>query len=170
MEKKLLFVFGGTLLLGVLLHFLYDWFPNPITAVFSPVRESLWEHVKIVFWPLLLAGCVVAGKGSSAAAGAWKLSALVSSMLMLGAAYVYHILLGGEWLVFDLALYAAAIGAGFLLPRCFWRLAERPVLRGVVSLLCCVMAVLLVWFSFRPPENVLFADLTAARTFFTIPV
>lgn len=170
MGKKRLFVFAGALALGVLLHFFHGWVPCAVTAAFSPVRESLWEHVKIVFWPLLLAGALLSG-GDRGLEAAWKLSALVSSMLMLLAGYVYHILLGGEWVVFDLVLYAAAVGAGFLFPRCFWRLAEHSVPRGAATLLCCVMAVLLLWFSFRPPEHILFADLSGGvRTFLTIPV
>ncbi len=171
MDKKRVFVFLGTLALGVLLHFLYDWLPNPITAVFSPVRESLWEHVKIVFWPLLLAGVVVTWRGRAGASAAWKLAALTSSLLMLGAAYVYHILLQGEWMPVDLALYALAIGAGFLLPRLFCRAVERPLVRLLAGLLCWIMAALLLWFTFLPPEGAIFADLSGGvRTFLTIPV
>ena len=44
--------FFAALGLGVLLHFLYAWLPNPLTALFSPVRESLWEHLKILFYPI----------------------------------------------------------------------------------------------------------------------
>ena len=45
------FITGG---LGVLLHFLYDWFPGPLVAFFSGVNESTWEHMKLLFWPLFL--------------------------------------------------------------------------------------------------------------------
>ena len=42
--------FGGTLL-----HFLYDWTGRSILAApFSSVNESTWEHMKLLFWPLLL--------------------------------------------------------------------------------------------------------------------
>ena len=38
----------GIFLLSVLFHFIYDWFPNFFTSLFSPVNESIWEHNKII--------------------------------------------------------------------------------------------------------------------------
>lgn len=38
------------------LHFLYDTFPNFITSIFSPVNESIWEHMKILFTSILFTG------------------------------------------------------------------------------------------------------------------
>lgn len=171
MAKRQWLVLLGTLALGILLHFLYEWLPNPVVAVFSAVGESLWEHVKLVFWPLVAAGYVMTGREGRALRPVWQLSAVVCSLFMLGVGYVYHILLGGEWLVFDLALYAGSVLLGFLLPRCFWKITERPALGRAARLLCLVMAVLIAWFTFSPPRGVLFADLSGAvRTFLTIPV
>lgn len=40
---------------GSLLHFLYDWSNNSsIVGLFAPVNESLWEHLKLCFWPLMI--------------------------------------------------------------------------------------------------------------------
>ena len=45
-----LVTFGGTIL-----HFLYDWTSESIlVSPFSGVNESTWEHMKLLFWPLLL--------------------------------------------------------------------------------------------------------------------
>jgi hypothetical protein len=50
-----LFGFATTALFGTLLHFLYDltgkakWI-----APFSGVNESTWEHMKLLFWPMLI--------------------------------------------------------------------------------------------------------------------
>lgn len=30
-------------------HFMYEWFPNKATAIFFPVNESIWEHMKLIF-------------------------------------------------------------------------------------------------------------------------
>lgn len=49
-----LFGFGVTSFLGTLLHFLYEWSDEAIwIAPFSGVNESTWEHMKLLFWPLL---------------------------------------------------------------------------------------------------------------------
>lgn len=38
------------------LHFLYAKYPIFITSIFSPVNESIWEHTKILFGSIILAG------------------------------------------------------------------------------------------------------------------
>ena len=46
--------FGVTSLLGTLLHFLYDLLgKSPLIASFSGVNESTWEHLKLLFFPLV---------------------------------------------------------------------------------------------------------------------
>jgi len=47
--------FASTSLLGTLLHFLYDWTQgSKWAAPFSGVNESTWEHMKLIFWPMLI--------------------------------------------------------------------------------------------------------------------
>ena len=44
-----------TLIIGTLLHFTYGWSgENPFVALYSPVNESVWEHLKLLFFPVLL--------------------------------------------------------------------------------------------------------------------
>ncbi|MFX1274158.1 MAG: DUF6512 family protein [Promethearchaeota archaeon] len=38
------------LLLFMLFHYLYDWFPNIIIAIFSGTNESIYQHMKIGFY------------------------------------------------------------------------------------------------------------------------
>lgn len=162
--KKERLVFAAALAAGVLLHFLYDWLPGRGTAVFAPVNESLWEHVKIVFWPLSAAAVCLAGRdGARRAAG--LMSAVLVSLAMGAAAYVYHILLGGSALAADLALYAAAMLAGFLLRRPLRRLGQRGGGRIAAWALAAGLAAALAWWSFFPPDGVLFQDLSAAGAF-----
>ncbi len=42
-----------TCIAGVLLHFLFDWSGGSIlVAPFSAVNESIWEHMKLLFFPM----------------------------------------------------------------------------------------------------------------------
>ena len=51
--------FAVTSIGGTLLHFSYDWLGNALwVAPFSGVNESTWEHMKLLFWPMLLF-CVI---------------------------------------------------------------------------------------------------------------
>lgn len=47
--------FAVTALGGTILHFLYDWLGQAMwVAPFSGVNESTWEHMKLLYWPLVL--------------------------------------------------------------------------------------------------------------------
>lgn len=47
--------FAVTSLGGTLLHFLYEWLGEAVwIAPFSGVNESTWEHMKLLFWPMLV--------------------------------------------------------------------------------------------------------------------
>jgi hypothetical protein len=49
------FGFAAVSLIGTLLHFLYEWSGKSLwVAPFSGVNESTWEHMKLLFWPMLL--------------------------------------------------------------------------------------------------------------------
>lgn len=40
---------------GTLLHFVYDWSSQSVlVAPFSAVNESIWEHIKLIYFPMLL--------------------------------------------------------------------------------------------------------------------
>ena len=43
--KRAMLYYLAAAALGAALHFLFAWLPNPLTALVSPVRESVWEHV-----------------------------------------------------------------------------------------------------------------------------
>jgi hypothetical protein len=38
----------------LVLHYLYDWFPNPVTTIFSGINESVYQHMKIGFFSYIL--------------------------------------------------------------------------------------------------------------------
>lgn len=48
--KTNLFRFIFISVLGVLLHFTYEWAgDNAVVGLFSAVNESTWEHLKLLF-------------------------------------------------------------------------------------------------------------------------
>lgn len=169
--KKAILYYLTAAALGILLHFLFTWFPNPVTALVSPVRESVWEHVKLLYFPLLVVSLLMGRGGGGAARTPWLLSTLAVCAAMVGAGYLYHIALRGESLYVDLALYFVLLGVGFLLPRVLWPLCEWPGTGKAAVALTALLGALILWFTFFPPEAALFADLSGAvRTFLTIPV
>ena len=158
-RRQLILTAGAAILAGGLLHFLYAWLPNGATALLSPVNESLWEHGKLLFWPYLAAALWL-NRGRPGGIRPWLLTLLgmVGAMLALG--YVYHVLLRGDSLWLDLALYAGLMALGFVLPA-----RSSGPFRGrgwlMVIALTWVLAGLLFWFTLHPPQGALFTDLSA---------
>lgn len=57
--KKMIFINAVvTFLLCFFTHFIYNVFPNSITAIFFPVNESIWEHMKMLYTTILLYGII----------------------------------------------------------------------------------------------------------------
>ena len=48
----------GIFILCFLTHFIYTLFPNDVFAIFFPVNESIWEHMKMLYTTILLYGII----------------------------------------------------------------------------------------------------------------
>ena len=92
---------------------------------------------------------------------------LCAGMLALG--YGYHVLLRGEDLAVDIAIYVLLMAAGFWLPTRF----SGPFqgIRWILpAILTALLGVLLALFTLWPLENILFTELSAVRTWLTMPI
>ena len=162
---KLLVVFGLTALVGSGLHFLYTWSPNLLFAILAPVRESVWEHLKLVFWPMLAALLLCTHRDRDRRAG-WYLGLLVAGALLLLYGWVYNIRMAQANVVVDVSAYVVILALGFA--TALWiPVAKRW--RGVLLLCTGLVALMLVIFTFCPPDTLLFADLELADALYTLP-
>lgn len=167
LSRTVLLAFVAAVVAGTCLHFVYDLIPCPVTALFAPVSESIWEHTKLVYWPCLVAGLLLARREPNRL-GPMAASLLlgVAAMLILG--YLYHIPLGGETLLVDIAIYILSMGICFFLPLFlegdFW---QRR--RDLFLLLVVALGVVIVVFTVLPPGGLLFTDLSGANTWNTYP-
>lgn len=46
----------GIFILCFLTHYIYEMFPNDLFAIFFPVNESIWEHMKMLFSTTIIYG------------------------------------------------------------------------------------------------------------------
>ena len=158
MRRKWGLVFTLAVLGGAALHFLYDVWPNPLTAVLAPVNESVWEHLKLLYWPFLAAAFVLT-KGEADGRKRWcgLLAGLLRApLLLLGAYYTLSCGFALHGLPLDLILYVLAMAGGFALA---WHLqkAEFPAwVCGVLVIAAGVYGAALALFSFALPELPIF--------------
>ena len=111
------FVFTG--ILGTFLHFLFDLAGGSLWAgLFSAVNESIWEHMKLLFYPMVLFALVEYGFWGKETPGFWKvklLGILVGLALIPVIYYSYTGILGvsADW--FNIAIFFLAAGAAYVL-------------------------------------------------------
>ena len=158
---------GGFLLtaaLGTLLHFTYDWSGEwVVTAAFSAVNESTWEHMKLLFFPMFLCSVVqvcVMGRSYPNFLAVRALSIVLGLLLIPTLFYTYSGALGFSVMWVDIAIFYLAVLGAFLLDI---RLLENGRCSSgwqqVLGLLVLWgLAFLFVYFTFRPPELALWRD------------
>ena len=153
MKKRFWIAFFLTALAGAGLHFVYELCPLPIVGLFAPVNESVWEHLKLFFWPFLAAAFVLT-RGQADGQRAWSgflLVELLMPLLCMGGFYTLTAGFGVEALWVDLALYTVTIAAGF-------RLAYRRMMDGTAAWAAGVLVIAvglygaaLILFTMAPP-------------------
>lgn len=152
LDRALPVTFFCVTVAGAILHDLFKLWPSILTEFVTPVNESIWEHLKIVFWPLLSALPILYGRKSRSGVLA---AILLSSGGMLLTGWLIHIVAGYPPGGADILLYVLLMGTGCILPACL------PVSEDWFTLLLggvILLAVLLVAFSIMPPDLLLFHD------------
>ncbi len=101
------------LITGVLSHFLYEWTGNSFLAgLFTPVNESVWEHMKLLFFPMLFYSLIliIASKESyDCLASSLCFGILTGTLLIPVLFYAYTSLLGKNVLALDIATFALSV-------------------------------------------------------------
>lgn len=147
---------------GFVSHFLYGVFDNShIAGYFFPVNESVWEHLKLIYWPALLfmtAEYISYGKGISDFF-AVKATALFCTLIFTVVFfYTYTGILGFNMLFVDVAVFFAAtilytyISAKLMCDMTSGNAEEN--IKGVAILV--LLALCFVFWSYNPPDIALF--------------
>jgi hypothetical protein len=152
---------------GVLLHFAFVWaHRSRVIAVIAPVNESLWEHLKMVYWPSVVFTCVQFAFADAVPpnfAMAKALGTYAMAGVILGLYYptalVWREAASRARLIADGTIFVVAVVLGQYVAHLLMRTtggALRNDLIGVI-LLALPAAVFAVT-TFRPPHTGMFMD------------
>lgn len=149
---------------GAVMHFLYRPLGEPrfLRALF-PVSENVWEHFKIVFWPLggALAFVAVQSQRPWSSAAVAVLAATGCAMaVMFGIFYIYAAGLGvGKSLLWvDIPSFFVAMTAGYWVGLQALGHSFAAVYGAAAAAAVAVEVVLLHCLSFSHPDLPLFRD------------
>jgi hypothetical protein len=148
---------------GALMHFAFEWSGElrPV-GVFAAVNESVWEHLKLTYWPTLLYAALSYRKlkgmtDNFTAAKAASIYVMPAAILALF--YAYTAITGGENLVADIVIFVVAIALGQLVSYRIMvlpQLSRRLYILAIVGLVA--LGLLYALFTFYPPQAQLFRD------------
>lgn len=150
------------MVLGTLLHFVYDWTGNnQFVAAFSAVNESTWEHLKLLFYPMLLTtiiGYCIIGKKYSNFLFARLLGILTSIAFTIVFFYTYSGIIGNNFAPIDIGIFFVAVILGefvsYKVLNSNLKCNKYASLSLFVALLICFIV-----FTYKAPRIGLFKDL-----------
>ena len=157
-----IFGFALTSLLGVLLHFLYDATGKSILAApFSGVNESTFEHMKLLFWPLLIYA-IIERRFFRERLDFWcvKLRGILLALSIVPVLfYTYNGVIGKSPDYVNISIFFIAIALSFIYETSRFHSVVPTFCRSKVALIIIVLiAFSFVLFTFSTPEIGLFRD------------
>lgn len=154
--------------IGALLHFAFEWSGQlPPIGVFAAVNESVFEHLKLTYWPALLYAAIeyrlVKGYASNfiiaKTAGLYVMPVAIIVLF-----YSYTTITGSENLIADIMIFIGAVALGqlasykLLTRDRLSRRLHRASLAGLITLGAIYAA-----FTFYPPRVPFFMDPVSGR-------
>lgn len=166
-NKLLIYTLIGiffTILTGTFSHFLYEWSGNNrYIGLIAPVSESVWEHMKMVFFPMFLYcsienillqkdyPCIYKANAYAIYTGVFSIPVLF---------YTYTGILGKNYLAGDIAVFCLSVVLAFLSSCRLSKTAPASSCKRKSKIaVCYYAAVLLLFFCFAiftqyPPTNI----------------
>jgi hypothetical protein len=163
MARKEVFGWIFIVLLGSALHFTYQasgqfW----VVGVISAMNESVWEHLKLAYWPGLFWTGILCAQRLSGANNFWagRAAALALPPFFIASGfYAYTKILGSHSLVLDIGLFMISVAVGQLCAVLIYR--ANQVSRELVWVFAGSITLMTLAFSFAsffPPGLPIFVD------------
>ena len=148
---------------GTILHFVYDWTGhNRIVGIFSPVNESTWEHLKLLFVPMLLYSiveCFAVGKNYPNFIAAKSVGIILGMLVIVIVFYTYTGIIGEHFLWADILTFIFGVAVAY---KYSWRIINRADIGAKANFVGIVLvlffAACFAIFTFIPPHIELFLD------------
>jgi len=153
---------------GSALHFVFEWSGEwtPL-ALIAAVNESVWEHLKLAFWPAMIYSLITypilkrktKNFWTAKTAGLYAMPIVIIVMF-----YSYLTIAGKSNVVYDISTFVLAVSAGQLLSYHLMMkdIHQRSVKIIAVALLLIITAAFCL-FTFFPPKFPLFQDFVTGK-------
>lgn len=148
------YIFVG--ILGTLAHFFYDWTDNNfVVGLITPVNESTWEHMKLIFFPMLIYSFAVIPylkKTYPCIESAFLGGTIIGTASIPVLFYTYSGIIGKTYMVLDIGTFFAALLIGIISVYC---INKKCCLKKYSSLLyvsAFIITLLFMIFTVKTPD------------------
>lgn len=148
---------------GSFFHFVFELFGRwPPVAIIAAVNESVWEHLKLAFWPALIFAMVEFFYLKDITKNFWiakSIGIFLMPLIIVLFFYVYTSFSGHHILWVDIALFGFSVAVGQMLS--FLLMIQKPfssIIRALGVILLIFMILAFSFFSYLPPKLPLFQD------------
>lgn len=167
--RKLIITTLLLVMMGTLLHFVYDFSNHsPVVGIIAPVNESVWEHLKLLFWPFIIFSFVDYFINKNHLGNSFTITLICVAMGMLLIVFLFYTytgIIGKNFLIIDILIFVIALTASNYL---YFKMMNDSSLQNdkinMISLILLISLMLIfVFFTFDPPQIPLFMDPLTSR-------
>ncbi len=148
-------------IVGTLLHFTYELFgENTLVASFSAINESVWEHLKLLFFPMLLTtiiGYFYIGKNIPNFLCSKTIGIIASMLFIIIFFYTYTGIIGKSILFIDIASFFVAVILGEYLA--YKLMLSNFKCNNIIAIIVLIIILMcFVVFTYHTPKIEIFRD------------
>ena len=148
-------------ILGTLLHFTYKFFGrNIFIASFSAVNESVWEHLKLLFFPMLITtiiGYFYIGKNEPNFLCSKTLGILTAMSFIIIFFYTYTGIIGKSIIFIDITSFFVAVILGEYLS--YRLITSNFMCNNIIAIsILIIILICFIVFTFFTPNIGIFKD------------
>ncbi len=150
-----------TFILGTLLHFTYELSgENILVGTFSAINESVWEHLKLVFFPMLITtiiGYFYIGKIVPNLVYSKTLGIITSIIFIITFFYTYTGIIGKSILFIDIASFFISIILGEYIT--YKSINNKYKFNNIIAIITLIILLLcFIIFTYFAPKLGIFKD------------
>ena len=150
-----------TFVLGTILHFLYKWTgENHIVALFSSLNESVWEHLKLAYFPMMLTiliGYFYLGHNSCNFLCSKTIGILVAMVAIVTFFYTYTGVLGKNIPVIDISSFYISTLIGEFIAYLLM-INKYKCNNLIASIILIIIFISFIIFTYNTPNLGIFKD------------
>lgn len=150
------------LITGTLAHFLYGWSgKNDIIGLFTPINESVWEHMKLLFFPMSLYSLIMIFKFKEICpciTSSLCFGILTGTLLIPVFFYTYTYILGKDMFIFDIGTFILSVIIAFWISYKFTQLCILKPYTVLLLILTAILFICFIIFTKHPPNIMIFIE------------